>query len=280
MRQDADSPFRKTGIMNRALASLAVALLSTTAVAAPSTTSLNQSLALAGALPGDPPGFPIEIRNPGHYVLTSDLVVPLSVNAIVVHADGVTLDLNGYKVASSVKCFQDAGSGAVSCHGVPHADGNPRASSGIWVQGDRALVRNGMVSGFGGHGVVVDGAHGHVQALRVHNNQYNGLSLAGPLKHARISDSFVFRNGSDGVDGTGMVVERTRLSGNGGSGLKGSASLVLDCTVTRNAVHGVAGRPGQGVIGVRRSLMFNNHARNLGPGTTSMGSNSTEGGMF
>nr|MCU0968923.1 hypothetical protein [Rubrivivax sp.] len=58
--------------------------------------AIDHSAALAGGVtPGDSAGYPVTITQPGHYVLTSNLTVPLGMGGIVVDAPNVTLDLNG-----------------------------------------------------------------------------------------------------------------------------------------------------------------------------------------
>src|SRR5271154_6656573 len=61
---------------------------------------INQSSALQGGVtPGDAPGFPVTISQPGSYRLSSNLVVPDSnTNAIEITAEFVTLDLNGFSI--------------------------------------------------------------------------------------------------------------------------------------------------------------------------------------
>ena len=60
-------------------------------------TTIDQATALAGNVtPGDTPGFPVKITVPGSYKLTSNLEVPLHIQAILVVSPGVTIDLNGF----------------------------------------------------------------------------------------------------------------------------------------------------------------------------------------
>src|SRR5262245_11599909 len=61
---------------------------------------ITQNSALAGyAIPGDAPGFPVTITQPGSYRLAGNLTVPtVFVTAIQITADDVTLDLNGFAI--------------------------------------------------------------------------------------------------------------------------------------------------------------------------------------
>ena len=86
----------------------------------------DQAKALAGGVtPGDAPGFPVQINKPGSYKLTSNLDVPLHVQAIQVAAPGVTIDLNGFVVSSIVECRQDSHSTRVNCNLVNVAGASP-----------------------------------------------------------------------------------------------------------------------------------------------------------
>src|SRR5438045_1829085 len=60
--------------------------------------SIDQNAAMAGGVtPGDAPGFPITISQPGSYRLSSNLIVPNGlVNGIEIMVDDVVLDLNGF----------------------------------------------------------------------------------------------------------------------------------------------------------------------------------------
>jgi hypothetical protein len=52
---------------------LTLLLFAPTALALDGAFEVNQTCALAGCFPGDAPGFPVSLPDPGHYVLTSDL---------------------------------------------------------------------------------------------------------------------------------------------------------------------------------------------------------------
>ena len=59
---------------------------------------IDQNHALAGNItPGDTPGFPVTISQPGSYKLSSNLTVPdADTTAIQITSNNVTLDLNGF----------------------------------------------------------------------------------------------------------------------------------------------------------------------------------------
>ena len=75
------------------------AFMSTAAFAVDGVVLIDQNRALAGNVtPGDTPGFPITISQPGSYRLSGNLSVPSGQNAIVIAAQNVTLDLNGFNI--------------------------------------------------------------------------------------------------------------------------------------------------------------------------------------
>ncbi len=67
---------------------------------------IDQNHALIGNItPGDAPGFPVTISQPGSYRLSGDLIVPdANTTAIQITADHVTLDLNGFAIIGPTVC--------------------------------------------------------------------------------------------------------------------------------------------------------------------------------
>lgn len=75
------------------------------------------------AIPGGT--APVTISQPGSYVLTGNLTLSTNVTALIISADGVTLDLNGYTIANT---------------------GN--TGGGVFASGrSRLIVRNGTLAG-------------------------------------------------------------------------------------------------------------------------------------
>jgi len=83
---------------------------------------INQSAALAGNLtPGDAPGFPVTISVSGSYRLSGNLTVPdANTTAILITAENVTIDLNGFSILGSTVCsgFPTSCSPTGSGHGI------------------------------------------------------------------------------------------------------------------------------------------------------------------
>jgi hypothetical protein len=111
---------------------------------------ISQNTALTGNVtPGDEPGFPISINQPGSYRLTSNLVVPASLNGIEIKADRVTVDLNGFAI---IKAGNVSGEFAIKAL-PPAATNNVR-------------VANGIITGFP-NGVYLQVTEGYVDSVQV-----------------------------------------------------------------------------------------------------------------
>ena len=80
---------------------LALAALAGSLYAVDGVILIDQARALAGNVtPGDAPGFPVTISQPGSYRLSSNLTVPSGQNGIQVAAQLVSIDLNGFSITT------------------------------------------------------------------------------------------------------------------------------------------------------------------------------------
>jgi len=192
------------------VAGLAVA---STAFASDGVIEINQVRAKAGGVtPGDTPLFPVTISLPGSYRLTSNLDVTdasarpggtLAENttAILVTANGVTIDLNGFAINGPC-------TGGPPCSPLGSGEG---IDSGTQVG---VMVVNGTVQGMGSAGVHLISGRG---------------SLAEKLR--------AVSNGADGIDAE--TVTNCAAVSNGGFGIQ--AKTVTGCTASFNVLHGIAG---------------------------------------
>src|SRR5262249_48726920 len=74
---------------------------------------INQADALAGNVtPGDAPGFPVTISQPGSYRLSSNLDVPSHGLGIDIQADDVSIDLNGFRIRGNAMSGRAIAAGA------------------------------------------------------------------------------------------------------------------------------------------------------------------------
>ncbi len=113
---------------------------------------INQARAEAGGITaGDTAGFPVILSSSGHYVLTSDLVVPNeNTTAVSITVDHVTIDLAGFSLIGTHVCTGDNGSGLICS--------TPGTGVGILgVDADNVRVYDGVVRGFGNDGIRLRG---------------------------------------------------------------------------------------------------------------------------
>lgn len=196
---------------------LAAALLAAPAFAQ---TAIDQTKALAGNVSaGDAPGFPVTLAQPGHYKLTGHLSAPAQTTAIVISADNVTLDLNGYTVSGPGSCTQDSATRLVTC-----TQGIDNTKPGIAVQGARAAVRNGVVMGFSGAGLVA-GEMGRYDNLVLAQNGQQGFTTVGVGN--RIAHSTFDTNRGHGVYMTRGQVSASLAIYNGAVGMAGLSDSLL-----------------------------------------------------
>jgi hypothetical protein len=153
---------------------------------------INQSSALAGNVtPGDTPGFPVTISVSGSYRLSSNLIVPdPSTTAIVITADSVSIDLNGFSIIGPAVCP------GTSCFALVEVPAIVSSNAGI-------SVSNGTVRGVG-----------------------TGISLRGP--HSRVVNVAAFGNVFDGIQVSSGIVSSCTASSNGFYGIHtGCPSLIV-----------------------------------------------------
>lgn len=169
-----------------------------------------------GCFAGDSDGFPVELSQPGSYRLTSTIEVNQNTSAIVINADDVRLDLNGFSIRGPATC---SGNPVTGCSSTGIGDG-------ITLNGDRAGIRNGNISGMGQFGVVIAETGGHrISDLTISECGNDGIrvsSTTGSVANVIVRDTSLFRNGDDGIDALGQIyVYDSLLLGNGRAGQTG-----------------------------------------------------------
>ncbi|MCV2360378.1 hypothetical protein LNV08_15485 [Paucibacter sp. TC2R-5] len=235
--------------------------------------TLDHNKALAGnSLPGDAPGYPITLSQPGHYVLKSNLQVPAGLNGIEITGKNVTLDLNGFGIMGTGDCIRNDSTKVVTCTGTV---GSP---IGVRVVADAVTIRNGTVSGFEfGIDLVYlgNGTQGGVvlaDLLLTRNLRYGLASNASKGPHLRASGLIATLNGENGMRVSNGLIERSQANNNGGDGFDLNSQVVslLDSFAYGNRFAGVR----NGVLrGVNVQLNGTNRIGGL-----SMGGN-MDGGM-
>lgn len=180
---------------------------------------INQARAKTGGVtPGDAPKFPVTLDHPGSYRLTGNLDVTdatardgsaaENTTAILVAADNVTVDLNGFTIHGPTSCAPAPGANCTSTGSGKGIDSAGHAGT---------VITNGTVEGMGSQGIEVsDGAL--IERIQSRNNGGDGISCPG----------------------NGAVVARCRVTSNGGSGILGAAIATESVAVT-NHMDGIRG---------------------------------------
>jgi hypothetical protein len=197
---------------------LVLVLASSTSVfAADGVILIDQNRALAGNVtPGDAPGFPVTISQPGSYRLSSNLVVPADSNGIELTVDGVTLDLNGFAII---------GSGSGTGTGIIARDSGARGV--IILRGTILLFQDGINltnSTFPNLGA-------DIEQVRALNNTRNGIVFGTDGVAIRNS---ALSNGGVGIQGAGIFKENTATLNQIGLKATRAGSLVQGNNVTVN----------------------------------------------
>ena len=226
--------------LTRPVASLVyVVVIAAPAYAVDGVVLINQAVALNGNVtPGDAPGFPVTISVPGSYRLTSNLTVPdVNTTAILVSANDVTIDLNGFAII-----------GPNLCAGNPASCSSSGAGVGIDAFGTENIkVFNGTVRGMGSHGVALF-ENSSVERVAAMGNGGTGISIA--------SIGSVTQSRGDSNGGSGIFAESVSSSE--------AARNHLDGIVVTNggsAVGNTTSNNGQrGIFAICPSLVLSNSA--------------------
>ena len=203
---------------------------------------IDQNKAMAGNVtPGDTPGFPVLINLPGSYRLAGNLTVPdANTTAIVIAADHVTIDLNGFAILGPVNCtggFPCTPVGTQPAYGVQAGSDTPAKSY------YNITVRNGTIQGMGSDGVHLLGDSIRVEDLHVRSNGLSGI---------------VVRNtGANRQDN--LIVHHNTVQFHSSYGIKTNAGVITDNTVSDSGFEGISVQVGGGTVArnlVSRSSFF------------------------
>lgn len=184
--------------------------------------------------------LPYTIAASGSYVLTSNLTGVSGQSGIVIDADNVTLDLNGFTLMGA----------SGSLDGIIILPTHYNIS-----------VFNGTIRNWGGHGVNGDGSHtSSFRNLRVSDNGLRGLFVE---SGTTIENCIAVGNGDNGISaGHSCTITRCTSRNNGGNGINAGGygsitigcasgfndgsgfrvpdgSTILNCTATNNDEHGI-----------------------------------------
>ncbi len=181
-----------------------VVLVHGPALAVDGVIEIDPTRALSGSVsPGDAPGFPITLSEPGSYRLTANLgVTDPNLDLFEVTSNHVSIDLNGFEISGPTAC---TGNPTVSVTCVPSGSGTAvRLVSGA---GNLQLY-DGTVRGMAGKGV--DG----FSSNDVHIENVRFTDIAGTVidlgNRAEIVRNSIFGNGGKSI----VVATRGQIQGN------------------------------------------------------------------
>lgn len=171
-----------------------------------------------GCFPGDAPGYPVEIIEPGSYRLTGNLEIrDAATDGVLVKVDDVSLDLGGFEIRGVIQC---TGSPLVCIGSGPGSGVNGVSQRGV-------RVSNGLVVGAGSFGVLL-GTHALVDSVHVRSNGIDGVQVSA---RSLVRNCVAFRNGRFGFTAAiGVNMTGNAASENGSHGLRCNSG----CSVTGN----------------------------------------------
>ena len=207
----------KGSLMSGFLYSVIAALWAIPLLANDGVLEINQACAVSGCFDGDAAGFPVTISGAGSYVLTDNLLVDTNdTNGILIQADNVTLDLNGFELA-----------------------GNGTNQYGIRLEANVVEIRDGVVRDFGFAGIATPfsntGNSTRVISVRVSGSGGGGLGIFLEDKAMVINCTIVDNTGAGILTSDDSTVRENLVVGNSGNGIAGRNGMVVSDNVVRGA---------------------------------------------
>ncbi|MBN1675928.1 MAG: hypothetical protein JXR37_33095 [Kiritimatiellae bacterium] len=197
--------------------------------------------------------IPYTITNSGSYYLTRNLTTSAETNGIVIEADDVTLDLNGFILS-----------------------GTPSAWCGIALgtQTNRNItIRNGVVRGWGQSGVSLqDGLNCRLAGITAFDNASLGGAGISVGEEWELEDCFAYKNLSIGIEvGDHSRARNCKARWNMGNGFhSGIGSILEKCVSVENANDGFFGQTLSAVLDCV-SIGNTNNGIYLGPNSIAEG---------
>lgn len=231
--------------LSKALAGFVLVVLASASpiVAGDGAILLNQAIAVAGLGTSDPPGWPIEIEEPGLYRLVGNLDqigLTSDLAAIEILADDVTLDLNGFAVLGGCQ------PGPCSLGAASLIEGRTAA---------RVRIFDGHLA-FARATAVWLGDEARVENLGIFRSSAAAVICGASCT---VEGGILVENGGGGSVGPGSLVVETISYGNGLDGFFTSATDVTfrEVVMHGNGRHGIFFLNGGGTL-VRSALTGNN----------------------
>lgn len=214
-----------------------------------------------------PATLPIEINEPGSYILTSNINGGTYTGNIAIHikSHDVFLDLNGHTIIGP-------GKAGIQIYGI------------YAYEKSNITIKNGTVQEFAGNGItIIHGTNHQVMDLNVHDNGINGISIS-TSSSVIISNCNSSYNGSLGIIASNASMQNAVANHNGNVGISASDSTIIKCTSNSNGDTGIhserstvadcsANANGGAGFALSQSLINNSAAvGNSGPGISAWNS--------
>jgi parallel beta-helix repeat protein len=194
--------------------------------------------------------------------LTGDLTVPdENTTGILITADDVTVDLNGFAIIGPVDCTATSFPPVTTCSASGTGDGIAGLGPGGRAP-ENIVVVNGTVRGMGASGITF--IFGRVERVRVESNGLTGIGIPitfdpamFPAPGSAIVDCRAVRNGFKGITAgqNGLVTGNVaNLNGDVGIGCQ-------DCTVSNNTA---ISNEGDGIVCGTNCVIIGNTANSNG----------------
>ncbi len=222
---------------------ISLALLTMPAVAMETEIKIDQDKAIAGGVtPGDAPGFPITLTQPGRYVLTSNLYPPADTDGIEIKSHDITIDFNGFRL-----------------HGFGQAQSGIRVSD-VSNPSNTATIMNGVIAGFKGN-AILGSDFWTVENMRILVNG-GGVVLNDWARVQRSTIAF-----SDiGIDcRQSCLIEDNNVSSNQRIGIIILSGTVVRNSIFNNVLHGIQGASAEfgGAVGFGHNTLAGNNQGNV-----------------
>jgi hypothetical protein len=217
-----------------------VAFTAIPAVAMETEVKIDQNKALAGGVtPGDAPGFPITLTQPGRYVLTSNLYPPPDTGGIEIKNHDITVDFNGFRL-----------------HGLGEATfgiRNPDLST-PW---NNVSVMNGVIAGFKWEAISSgNGDFWTVENMRVLSNG-GGVNVH---NWARVQSNTIGFSDINVFCFEGCLVADNNIS-NGRIGINITSGTIVRNSIINHVLHGISGTSASagGAVGYGENTLVGNN---------------------
>lgn len=194
---------------------------------------------VTGCFPGDAPGLPVTITEPGHYKLTSLIGTTFDApDLITIDSSNVTVDLNGFSLVGLTDCTAAGSPNVTTCTPLG-PDTAVRVLLGAGGRHRFVTVRNGIIEGVRGNGIDASQAFSTiVENVTVTSCGGEGIIAA---RGSTVRRSRVARCGGNGVRVfRDVLVESVISSKNGASGFSADdGSLLYEVKAVSNTLQGI-----------------------------------------